>query len=203
MKKFVVVERPRVLLFVVFVIIILPILGLIQNLPGPGYHVRNAADTAALAAALCRVRSSKTWTECASVAYDMAAINGYDNDLVSNKVEVYTCDMAEASCGDYAGNPDYIQAIITSYDKTFLTGVVGLRERHLVQAMALAQPPAQVQLLRSSGGTGLTRLSWVFSVPPWLQSIPEPYIVVLLILIVAIILGLLLLIRRRRVVGRG
>ncbi len=209
MKNFPYSEGPPVWFFMVFAIFgLVLIVGLAVDggnggRPPTGYHVQRAADVTALSAALCRVRSNKPWTECASVGYDVARHNGYANDLVSNKVEVYTCDMAQARCGDYAGNPDCIQVIITSDHNTFLTDVIGLRQRYRAQAMALAQPlPAKVQLLHSSGGTGLTGTSLVFSVPAWLQFVIQPYGLLLLILIGAIILGLLLLLRRRRVQWR-
>ena len=164
---------------------------------GPGRHPQNGADTAALAAALCRIHGNK---DCTQRAYDMAAVNGFPNDGVRSQVEVYTCDMAQARCGSYAGNPDYIQVILTAYTEPFstrlLTNVLPIRQRERVEAIALAQPPDKVSLWHSDSRIPGTGRTWVFSAPAWLQAIPEPYRLVLLLLIGAMILGLPLLIRR-------
>lgn len=142
-------------------------------------------------AAVCRIQD-KAPIPC---AYKMAAEDFYDNDLVSNQLEVYTCDMAQASCGPYAGNPDCVQVILTTYKETSFTKLVGIRRRERFQALALAQQPDQVRLLHLGSGPGP---SCEFSVPSWTQIILGPYRLVFLVLIGVLILGLPQLLRRTR-----
>src|SRR5215213_430723 len=59
-------------------------------------HAQNAADTAVLAAALAKVNAEKQslsngdiQTAFTLAALDRAASNGYDDNLVTNNVEVY------------------------------------------------------------------------------------------------------------------
>ncbi len=195
-------RAPVLLIFVFGILGLVLIVGVAvdRRVVPPGRHLQDAANVAALSGALSCTRGDAAWIQR---AYEAARKNGYDNDLVSNKVEVYTCDMAEASCGDYAGNPDCIQVIVTAYNRTFLTDVVGLRQRYRVQAMALAQAPTKVGLLHSSGATGLAGSGWVFSVPPWLESTLDPLGLLLLFLSGAIVLGLHRLLRSRHVHGRA
>jgi hypothetical protein len=108
-------------------------------------HAQNAADTAAMAGAMARINAAKhglNENDALTVAaMNMALQNGYDSNLVSNTVEVYTCNMGGASCGaPYTGDPDYVQVIITSHIDTFFAGVIGIRQMHnRVQAVALAK----------------------------------------------------------------
>src|SRR5215207_6511653 len=94
-------------------------------------HAQNAADTAALAAALAKVNTlidpTKTNSplECPPISgtpsdvcaallnagRNQAGDNGYDNDLVQNTVEVYSPPIS----GYYTGDNTYVQVIITSH----------------------------------------------------------------------------------------
>jgi hypothetical protein len=111
-------------------------------------HAQNAADTAALAGAMTKVYGHEQklsngviYSNLVLSAMNMAAQNGFNSDLVSNTVEVFTCDMPASSCGpQYAGDPDYVQVIIHSRVETFFAGVIGVGEmRNRVQAVALAE----------------------------------------------------------------
>ena len=116
-------------------------------------HAQNAADTAALAAALSYVRACEntgcdTAAEMASAkaaleidALDRALSNGYTGDLLHSEVEVYTCDDADASCSaPYAGDSDYVQVVIKSHLETTFARIVGIPKMHnTVQAVALAK----------------------------------------------------------------
>src|SRR4026209_1716458 len=97
-------------------------------------HAQNAADTAALAAALaksnalidptktnapleCPPTSGPPSDVCAALqtaALDQAGNNGYDNNLVSNTVEVYAPPIS----GYYTSDNTYVQVIITSHVNT-------------------------------------------------------------------------------------
>ena len=100
-------------------------------------HAQNAADAAALAGSLANLNGDSLWR---IVAVDRALENGYDDDHVTNEVEVYTCDEAGASCGAYDGSPDHVQVIITSKVDTYFARVLGINEtQNTVQAVALTR----------------------------------------------------------------
>jgi hypothetical protein len=97
-------------------------------------NAQNAADTAALAGALSLVDGNTDVVngtiEWKLAALDRALDNGYNNDLVSNTVEVYRCDEDESSCGPYAGKPEYVQVIINSNINTYFARVIGVNQTH-------------------------------------------------------------------------
>ncbi len=72
-------------------------------------HAQNAADNAALAAALAKVRGQNYTT----AANARATSNGFDGGAASDIV--VNCHPLS---GPYAGNSEYIQVIITSYVPT-------------------------------------------------------------------------------------
>jgi hypothetical protein len=119
-------------------------------------HAQNAADTAALAAALAKSNAlenpslSSTPVECPAssppysdvcnalldAGLNRADSNGYDDNLVSNTVEVYSPPIS----GAYAGDDSYVQVIITSYVDTYFARVIGINQtRNIVEAVALAK----------------------------------------------------------------
>jgi hypothetical protein len=83
-------------------------------------RVETAASAAALAAATTRIEGGNWRAAALSAASD----NGYNNDGVTNTVELNTPPMN----GDYGGNPEYIEVIITSHLKTYFGAVLGIRE---------------------------------------------------------------------------
>ena len=99
-------------------------------------HAQNAADTAATAASLSKIRGQSDWK---LTGLDRALSNGYDNNLVTNTVNVYTCDEAGSDCGPYAGKAKYVKVIITSQINTTFARVIGINQTHnIVQAVAMA-----------------------------------------------------------------
>ena len=99
-------------------------------------HAQNAADTAALEAALSLVNGDTvSWK---TNALNRASDNGYTGDLVHNTVEVYLCSETGSECGPYAGNNRYVQVIINSYVDTFFARVIGINQVHnRVQAVTM------------------------------------------------------------------
>ncbi len=115
-------------------------------------HAQNAADTAALAAALAKVDAlvdgdSNTPADCPpasgtpsdvctalqNAGYARATSNGYDGNLVTNTVEIYSPPIS----GPYTGIGNYVQVIITSYVNTTFAKVIGINQtRNIVQAEA-------------------------------------------------------------------
>ncbi len=97
-------------------------------------QAQNAADTAALSAALAKIRGND-WS---TVGQNIASSNGYDNDSVTNTVTLYNPPID----GPYAGNSEYIQAVIVSHVDTYFAPVVGMDQlTNQVQAVARAKPP--------------------------------------------------------------
>jgi hypothetical protein len=96
-------------------------------------HAQNAADTAALDAALSKTRSGD-WE---GDGLDRAASNGYDDNGVSNIVEIFTPPID----GNYAGNSEYIQVKITSQVNMFFARIIGIQQvTNRVEAVARALP---------------------------------------------------------------
>ena len=103
-------------------------------------HAQNAADTAALAAALARARASANWEQ---IGLDRAEVNGYSSTNGST-VEVYLCSDANATCANLpAGTEDqYVQARITSTVKLFFARIIGWQEvTNHTDAVARASVP--------------------------------------------------------------
>ncbi|HLO17304.1 MAG TPA: pilus assembly protein TadG-related protein [Anaerolineales bacterium] len=124
-------------------------------------HAQNAADAAALAGAVALTNGKTSDVVVGGVsipmwklsAQDRALENGYDDNHVTNEVEVYKCHEAGSSCGPYDGNPYYIQVIITSHVRTYFATVIGVKETvNTVQAIAYwsaAGPAYGLDLLKS------------------------------------------------------
>jgi Flp pilus assembly protein TadG len=110
-------------------------------------HAQNAADTAALAAALARVRAQSDPDGAAILSGKARAFsNGYPNDPAST-VEVKICDDPSLDlnidCQGLPGNAvlsDYIQVKITSYVQTTFARIIGWKQvKNIVTAVAKAQ----------------------------------------------------------------
>src|SRR5919106_3038217 len=112
-------------------------------------HAQNAADTAATAAALAKIRSQNFIT----AATIRATSNGYDNNGTTNVVDVYNPPLD----GFYAGDSEYIQVKITSHVKTNFARVIGRYEviNH-AEAVARAVPGYRTSAF---GGNALVALN--------------------------------------------
>jgi Flp pilus assembly protein TadG len=104
-------------------------------------NAQNAADSAALSAALTRVRGGQDMTAAALIS---AAQNGYDNNGTSNTVEVHNPPID----GPNAGKVEYVQVVIVSRVKTYFARVVGWSElTNKVEAVARTKTPEIRQIL--------------------------------------------------------
>ena len=142
-------ERGQALILIAFAAIALfAITGLAidgSNKYSDRRHAQNAADAAVLAAALAKTNAetagddaATVWAALSTAALNMALENGYDDNHVTNEVEVYTCDDPSSSCGPYDDNPLYVQVRITSNIDTYFMRVIGINQsQNLVQAVAL------------------------------------------------------------------
>lgn len=100
-------------------------------------HAQNAADTAALAAALAKVKGENYLTP----ALNIAANNGYDNDADSI-VEVKLCSDSGVTCAGVPSDKrsEYIHIKITSTIPTTFMRVLGRNQiTNVVEAVAHAQ----------------------------------------------------------------
>ena len=92
-------------------------------------NAQNAADTAAMTAALELARGHAAWD---TTARNIADENGYDGNLVTNTVWVYKCSDIPVSspvdCGPYTGYSSYVQAVINSEVNTFFAKVIGINQ---------------------------------------------------------------------------
>ena len=117
---------------------------------------QNAADTAALASSLAKIRNNSDWK---IVGKNRAADNGYDNNGTSNSVEIHACNEAAATCSspyNGANANEYIQVIIVSQVDTYLSQVVGIFQlTNRVQAIAHAKPPETKSLYDGNAMVGL------------------------------------------------
>jgi hypothetical protein len=140
-------DRGQALIMIVLAIVgLLGITGLVID--GGNYfldrrNAQNAADSAALAAAVTRVRGTGG-SSPSSAAMTVAAQNGYNNNGTTNTVEVHQPPTE----GPYQGNSEYVQVLITSKVKTYLAGVVGWSElTNRVQAVARTKAPEFKEIL--------------------------------------------------------
>lgn len=147
-------ERGQVLIIIVFVMFgLMGITGLAidgSRAYSDRRHAQNAADTAALAAALAYVRTpGEDWT---AVGYSRAASNGYDDNETTNFVDVYHPPIE----GPYTGNTDFVQVIITSHLGTLFGKVIGIDQvTNTVQAVARVDPPKLTELYDGYAIVGL------------------------------------------------
>lgn len=125
-------------------------------------QAQNAADTAAMAGALAKVKPQTdehgTVIPWDIVALNRAGSNGYASDLIRSQVDVYTCDEADASCAaPYDGDSNYIQVVITSHVDTSFARVLGIPKLHnRVQALAMAAGSTEsIPLFGGNGVVGL------------------------------------------------
>lgn len=113
-------------------------------------HAQNAADTAALAAALAYVQEGD-YTAAGELRADS---NGYDNNGTTNIVEVHYPPNEQNPL--YNGNPDYMQVIITSRVDTFFGRVVGIEQMtNTVQAVVRVYPSERKEMFDGNAIVGL------------------------------------------------
>ncbi|MFM8425507.1 MAG: hypothetical protein ACKOBL_10045 [Chloroflexota bacterium] len=92
-----------------------------------------AASAAALTAALTRIEGGN-WR---AAALATAAANGYNNDGVTNTVEMNTPPLS----GPYEGNSEYIEVIITSHLRTYFGVAIGIPTiTSVAQAISQSKP---------------------------------------------------------------
>jgi Flp pilus assembly protein TadG len=159
MKSFFVNERGQALILIALAAIgLVGIVGLAVDGTAKfsdRRHAQNAADTAAMAAALEKTNGmtfqNQTGTDVCSTnsgestlntafcweiiwaAWNQAQANGYMSQI-PNRVDVYS----PPKTGPYTGNTAYVQVRITSYVNTYFSRVIRVAQtRNIVEAVAL------------------------------------------------------------------
>lgn len=113
-------------------------------------NAQNAADAGALAGALAILQHN----DPISIAYSRAADNDYDNNHVSNWVNVYNPPID----GPYAGNPYYVEVRIRSkVDTVFAHFVYKGQLENTVTAIARAKPATVTPFLNGDAMVGLAK----------------------------------------------
>ncbi|MCJ7583317.1 MAG: pilus assembly protein TadG-related protein [Anaerolineales bacterium] len=176
-------ERGQALILIVLAIV--GMIGLVAlaidggNVFSNRRSAQNAADSAALAGALARVKNpdlppADLSTLVSTVARARAADNNFTTDAL-NRVDVNNPPIAGCSgaSGPYAGNNEYIQVIIHSTVNTFFAPIVGINQLdNCVEAIARAKEgepislcyaalicglsPTEKNTLRTFGGANIT-----------------------------------------------
>ena len=140
-------QKGQALILIVFAVVGLIGLTALAVDGGMAYSERrqaqNAADSAALDAALSKIRGGSWQSE----GLVRAASNGFDNNGSTNTVAVRNPPTTGCNdqTGPYTGNAQYVQVVIHLSTQTFFGPVVGINEvNNCVEAIARAKP-ADVQ----------------------------------------------------------
>ncbi len=128
-------------------------------------HAQNAADTAALAAGLARIRQSASapvdaWRDA---GYSVATTNGYEQAGATSTVVVSLCSDTGVTCPLPAQVPNadgsmsdtdpsqFVKVTITSTIRTYFAPVVGIRQlTNQVDAIVRAIPSQETQYFNGS-----------------------------------------------------
>lgn len=130
-------ERGQAMILIVFAIIGLIGASAIAIDGTNAYIDSRRADTAASAAALTAALARIEGQNWRAAALATAATNGYNNDGVSNIVELNTPPLS----GPYEGNTEYIEVIITSHLSTYFGVVIGVPTiTSVAQAVSRSKP---------------------------------------------------------------
>lgn len=115
-------------------------------------RAQSAADAAALAGALARI-NGEAWEK---ITYQVAAQNGFNNDGVTNVVQVYS----PPADGQNYGNIEYIQVQITAYTKTYFAQVVGIsRITNFVEADSRTTTPVKQPMFNGAAIVSMAPIS--------------------------------------------
>ncbi len=136
-------EKGQAIIIIVFSIIGLFGMAALAIDGGNAYLERrktqSAADAAALSGAIARIKG-QDWRAAALAS---ANSNGYDNNGITNTVELNTPPMD----GPHANDPEYIQVIITSHLDTYFGPVVGIPQLTIsTQAITQTKPAEYGQM---------------------------------------------------------
>ncbi|MBI5962175.1 MAG: Tad domain-containing protein [Chloroflexi bacterium] len=130
-------ERGQAMIMIVFSIIGLIGAAALAIDGGNAYVDRRRAESAASATALTGAVTRIEGGDWRSAALATAAANGYDNNGITNTVELNTPPTSDP----YSGDPEYIEVIITSYVDTYFGPVIGVPQViNRVKAISQSKP---------------------------------------------------------------
>jgi hypothetical protein len=136
-------ERGQAMIMIVFSLIGLLGMSALAIDGGNAYVDRSRAQSAASAAALTAAVTRIEGGNWRSAALATATSNGYDNDGITNTVELNTPPTSDP----YTGNPEYIEVIITSYVDTYFGPVIGVPQVvNRVKAISQSKPAVLGQM---------------------------------------------------------
>lgn len=147
-------EKGQALVLITFAIIgLIAITGLVVDgglTFAKNRSAQNAADAAAYAAALAKIRGNSITL----AAEDSALTNGFESTQVTiNNPPASGCGGENDS---HAGDDDYIQVIINTQVETYFAKIVGIEEVHTcVEAVTFIEPPTIVPLFKGNAIVGL------------------------------------------------
>ena len=131
-------ERGQAIIIIVFSII--GIIG-VSSLAIDGGNAlidRRKTETAASAAALAGAVARINGDDWRAAALAAARMNGYDNNGITNTVELNTPPLS----GPYAENSEYIEVIVTSHLQTYFGSVIGVPQITSVSNVVSQTKPA-------------------------------------------------------------
>ena len=136
-------ESGQALIIIVFSILGLMGMSALAIDGGNAYVDRRRAETAASAAALSASITRIEGGNWRAAALAAAKTNGYDNNGISNTVELNTPPLN----GPYVGNSEYIEVIITSHLSTYFGPVIGFPTiTNVVNAVSQSKPAEYGQM---------------------------------------------------------
>ncbi len=136
-------ERGQAMILIVFSIIGLLGMSALAIDGGNAFVDRRKAETAASAAALTASITRIQGGNWRAAALATAQTNGYDNNGLTNTVELNTPPLN----GPYVGNSEYIEVIITSHINTYFGPVIGIPQvTSTVQAVSQSKPAEYGQM---------------------------------------------------------
>lgn len=137
-------EKGQALILIVFSIIGLIGITALAVDGGNAYvekrRAQNAADASALSGALARIKGY-SWVQ---ETYITAENNGFDNNGDTNVVQVFS----PPATGEYTGNVEYIQVVITNRVPTYFGGVIGIQQVTVTgEAISRTKTPEITEIL--------------------------------------------------------
>ncbi len=146
-------ERGQAIILIVFSIIGLIGMTALAIDGGNALIDRRRTETAASAAALTAALTRINGGDWRSAALATANANGYNNDGVTNVIEMNTPPLS----GPYIGNSEYIEVIITSHLDTYFGPVIGIPQvTNIARAVTQTKPAEYGQMF---GGYAIVSLA--------------------------------------------
>jgi len=133
-------ERGQAIIIIVFSIVLLLGFTSLAIDGGNAFIDRRKTETAASAASLAGAIARIKGEDWRAAALAAAKLNGYDNNGITNTVELNTPPLS----GPNMGNSEYIEVIVTSHLKTYFGNVIGIPQITSVSNVVSRTKPSQL-----------------------------------------------------------